>query len=86
MHLRYPAALALTLAFSAAVPAQAKHGPKPRSTPPPAVRAGELYSAKALRQARIILQLKLLELRSEHLERVRRAVERKIPIDELLKT
>lgn len=47
--------------------------------------AGALYSRRALRRARIILQLKLLELRSERLERVRKAVERRIPIDELLK-
>jgi hypothetical protein len=34
-----------------------------------------------LRRAKIILQLKLLELRAEQLDRVRRAVERHIPID-----
>ncbi|HEV3155337.1 MAG TPA: hypothetical protein VGZ02_16120 [Candidatus Baltobacteraceae bacterium] len=86
MNVRYPAALVLTLAFTAGLPAHAaaphsKHAS--RFTSPP--RAGRLYSARALRQARIILQLKLLELRSEHLERVREAIQHRIPVDELLK-
>jgi hypothetical protein len=51
----------------------------------PAVNASDLFSRQALRRTRIILQLKLLELRSERLERVRKAIEKGIPIDELLK-
>lgn len=43
-----------------------------------------LYSRRALRRARIILELKLLELRSERLERVRKAIEKHAAIDELL--
>lgn len=44
-----------------------------------------LFSRHALREARIILQLKLLELRSERLDRVRKAIESREPIDDLLK-
>ncbi len=49
------------------------------------LRAADIYSRRALRRARIILQLKLLELRSERLERVRKAIERHIPVDEIFK-
>lgn len=88
---RYRAALALTLALAASLPAAAntarhRHGRRHLSpsgaTPPVSV----LYSRRALRSAKIILQLKLLELRSEHLERVRKALQKNIPVDELLKT
>jgi len=37
-----------------------------------------LYSARALRRARTILQLRLMELRAERLECVREAIERTI--------
>ena len=88
MNVRYPAVLSLTLAIvcphaiRADAAGKAAHA-KVRPAPPPA--AG-LYSTRALRRAKIILQLKLLELRSEHLERVRRAIERRLPVDEILKT
>jgi hypothetical protein len=54
------------------------------AAPAAAPRLTELYSQRALRHARVILQLKLLELRQERLERVRKAIERRIPVDELL--
>jgi len=85
MDFRYSAALALTLALGSAGPVPAHPHPKPSSRPA-ALDARSLYSIRALRRAKIILQLKLLELRAEHLERVRRAVERRIPVDELLKS
>ena len=88
---RYRAALALTLALTALLPAAAntarrRHGRRHLSPSPVTPAASELYSRRALRRARIILELKLLELRSEHLERVRKALEKHIPIDEILKT
>jgi hypothetical protein len=83
---RYRAVLALTslclLAASANHHRHARHSRHPNLTPPAA--GIEIYSRRALRRARIILQLKLLELREEQLDRVRRAVERGIPIDRLL--
>lgn len=81
---RYRAALALTslLALGAA-PAYSHHRHPARHRPilaaPPA--GIELYSRRALRRAKIILQLRLLELHEEELDRVRRAVERHLPID-----
>ena len=88
MFARYLAALALTLALAASLPAAARvprHGPTRRTVSAP-LSAASLYSARALRRARMILQLKLLELREERLERVRKAIERRVPIDQLLKT
>lgn len=78
---RYRAALALTslLLLAAAPPGHHRH----RHT----ISAGagiELYSQRALRRARIILELKLLELRAEKLEAVRRAVLRHVPVDRWL--
>lgn len=86
---RYLAALALTLALTASLPAAAK-GPghrsaHRRSAPSATVLVEDLYSRRALRRARIIVELKLMELREERLERVRQAIERHVPIDELLK-
>jgi hypothetical protein len=85
---RYRTALALTLALAASLPAAARV-PRHRRVPAPApsapARADVLYSARALRRARTILQLKLLELRSEHLERIRKAIEESTPVEDLLK-
>lgn len=47
--------------------------------------AEDLYSRRALKRARTILELKLMELRAEHLERLRKALEKHLPIDQLLK-
>lgn len=86
----YRAVLALTLAAACtlglAYPAAASGPRKPR---PVSVRAmpspRDLYSPRALRRARIILQLQLLELRAERLERVRKAIERNMPVDRLIR-
>lgn len=45
----------------------------------------QLYSSRARHRAVTILQLKLLELHEEHLDRLRRIILRKLPIDTLLK-
>jgi hypothetical protein len=92
MSPRYRAALALTLALTASLPADArsaahrhagrhKTGPGAAANAP--ISATDLYSRRALRRARIILELKLMELRKEHLERVRKAIEQHVPIDQL---
>jgi hypothetical protein len=82
---RYRAALALTsllLLAAASGHHRHAHAKRPAFAQPPA--GIELYSRRALRRARIILQLKLLDLRLQQLDRVRRAVERHIPVDRLL--
>lgn len=88
MALRYLAAFTLTLALAASLPGSAKRAHrgrhKPQPTPSP-VAADQIYSKRALRQAKIILELKLLELRRERLERVRKAILNHVPIDDLLK-
>jgi hypothetical protein len=75
---RYRAALALTslclLAASAGHHRHPRHAAHPILAPPAA--GIEIYSRRALRRARTILQLKLLELHQLQLDRVRRAIER----------
>lgn len=86
MPLRYLAASFLTLALAVSSPAmRVPHRGHVRPHPAAsAVPASELYSRRALRRARTILELKLLELRRERLERVRRALEHHEPIRDLL--
>lgn len=88
MALRYLAALTLTLALAASLPGSAKREHRGRHRPhpsPPPVAADQIYSKQALRRAKIIVELKLLELRRERLERVRKAILNNVPIDDLLK-
>ncbi len=75
MAFRYRAAFALTsiLLFAAPHAAAARRPAAHHALQPASL---ELYSRRALRRARTILQLKLLELKLERLERVRRAIER----------
>lgn len=81
--LRYRAALLLTslLMTGAVSPAHRRALHRPES-----LRASDIYSTRALRRVRTVLQLKLLELRKARLERVLRAIERGIPVDDILKT
>ena len=79
MTIRYRAALLLTSLLLTAT-AAAPHRRPARAMPP----AADVYSARALRRARIILELKLLELRKAKLERVLRAIRQNIPIDRIL--
>ena len=82
---RYRAALALTSLLSLGAPATAAHHRHPPRYSRPTLAAPsagiELYSRRALRRAKIILQLRLLELHEQELDRVRRAVERHLPIE-----
>jgi len=78
---RYRAVLALTsLCLLAAAPSTRHHHARHSRhlSPTPAPAGIEIYSRRALRRARIILQLKLLELHQLQLDRVRRAVEQQI--------
>ncbi|MBC5799434.1 MAG: hypothetical protein GIX03_03175 [Candidatus Eremiobacteraeota bacterium] len=44
-----------------------------------------LYSARARKRMVAYLKLRLLELREQHLERAAAAIERRLPVSELLK-
>lgn len=91
MTLGYRAGVALTSLVLLAAPAWAAKS-APAHVRPRAERAAidlapsSLYSKRALRRARAILQLELLELREERLERVRRAIERQLPAGCLLQS
>lgn len=72
---RYRAALALTsLLLLAASPGHHRHARNHRIAAAPA--GLEIYSRRALRRARTILQLKLMELHALQLDRIRRSIER----------
>jgi hypothetical protein len=83
MPLRYSVALALTLALTGAAARTSARQPAGLTTQL-VTPAAQIYSRRALRRARIILQLKLLELRRERLERVRKALEHHAPIEQIL--
>jgi len=64
--------------------------PAPRRTPAApslrkAVAASDLYSARARRRVAGYLRMRLLELRKLGLERAADVVERRIPVEELLR-
>ncbi|MHB8146746.1 MAG: hypothetical protein ACYDGM_05700 [Vulcanimicrobiaceae bacterium] len=93
MRIGYRARVAMTsvmIAFGlwgAAPPLHKEHrpGPAPKRAAGRAVADPDgLYSVRALRRARLILQLRLLELRKAHLERVRRAIEAHLPVDRII--
>ena len=50
--------------------------PSPRPSTPP---ASTLFSRRALRNARLLIQLRMLELREERLDCVREAIIRRLP-------
>lgn len=81
MPIRYRIGAALTsLVLAAFPPPSARAAPcKPHG--PTFVSAPLPYSARALRRARRLLELRLLELREERLERVRSVVIRRLPPD-----
>ncbi len=87
---RIASALTSLIILCAATRVSDKHtAPRPRR----ATRAvlgqsidpGELFSRRARRRAVTMLQFELLEMREARLERVRDAIRRHIPIDQILK-
>jgi len=89
MALRYPTLVALTLAVAASLQAAASPRAHRRAAvhpAPPPVAADRIYSKQALRRAKIVIELKLLEFQRERLERVRKAIMKNEPIEQLLKT
>jgi hypothetical protein len=85
MNVRYPAALLLTSLMVASPTAAAGQRPHPHPGPPGAY-GPSLYSPRALRRAKLLLQFRMLELRKARLERVRKAIEDRIPVDDLLRS
>ncbi len=84
MSIRYRIGVAVTsLAIVSAAPAPAAAPCRPPVAACAPAPSG-LYSARALRRARRILQLQLLELRKAELERVRDAIVHRLPPDALL--
>ena len=74
--------IALTSILLAAVPASAPssapaHTAAPRS--PAAISPNELFSRRALRQARILIQMRVFQLRDERLDCIREALRRQLP-------
>ncbi|MDQ2680070.1 MAG: hypothetical protein M3Y21_03485 [Candidatus Eremiobacteraeota bacterium] len=59
--------------------------PANRASSRRSIDPGELFSRRARRRAVTMLQLELLEMRKARLERVRDAIRRHIPIDQILK-
>ncbi len=96
MPIRYPIALAVTSLFLLAAPAwaqpsatQDRHRGRLATPAPARARSAapeQLYSRRALRRARIIVQMRLFELREERLERVERAIERRLPAADILRS
>jgi len=72
------ALLALVLAAAQAPPLLAAESPAPAPTPA-ALLPDQLFSRRALRQARIIIQMRMLQLHDERLECVRAALLRRLP-------
>jgi len=64
------------------LPAAAHHAPAGGNTRAPA--SAELFSLRARRRFAAYLRMRLLELREEGLDRAAAAVERSIPVQELL--
>lgn len=71
------------LATAALAPLAAVSHPATNPTPPPAVAPEALFSRGAMRRARILLQLRLLQLREERLGCLRSILIRRLPPEAL---
>jgi hypothetical protein len=83
MNVFYPwLATVATLTLALASPSPQEH---PLRQPAPAANGeespGALFSQKALRRARLLIQMRMLELRAERLECVRESIIRRLPPD-----
>jgi hypothetical protein len=55
--------------------------PAPNVTPAATSAADAIFSRRALRRARLLIQMRMLQLRDERLECIRRAILRRLPPD-----
>jgi hypothetical protein len=67
--------------FTAVAPLPREKGTPAPSATPRASSADALFSRRAMRNARLLIQMRLLELREERLECVRAAILRRLPAD-----
>jgi hypothetical protein len=73
------ALLSVLLGGAAAAPLPSP-APRPTTSPSPAaVSPDQLFSRRALRRARLLIQMRLLQLHDERLECVRQALLRRLP-------
>jgi hypothetical protein len=86
MHVLMRAAPALLLAILLMAPASASTKAAPGRRPSHHAPAPtlDMYSVRARRRAATILQLELLEMRKAHLERVRKVIQKRLPLDVLV--
>lgn len=70
------AALLATAPAIAATPAPARPTASPSTAP---LTPEEVFSRRALRRARLLLQMRMLQLRDERLECIREALRRQLP-------
>jgi len=77
---RYLATMLLTSLLSAPAPAATKKAHPSRAAAIPAANAS-LYSKRALRRAKLLLEMQMLELKKARLDRVRDAIRRNLPPD-----
>jgi hypothetical protein len=73
--------LVLLWLFTAVAPLPREKGSPAPSASPRAASADELFSRRAMRDARLLIQMRLLELREQRLECVRAAILRRLPAD-----
>ncbi|MDQ6929641.1 MAG: hypothetical protein M3126_03105 [Candidatus Eremiobacteraeota bacterium] len=87
MHvsMRAGSALLTAILLGAAASASTKGAGRRFSATTAPVRSLEMYSLRARRRAALILQMELLELRKARLERVREVIQKRLPIDFLLR-
>ena len=70
--------ISMLLALSG--PPQAAATAAPAASPsPPALSPDELYSRRALRRARLLIQMRMMQLRDERLECIREALLERLP-------
>lgn len=73
-------ALSLLILLGASAPALTKHSARHARQISRVSPALDVYSRRALRRVKTILQLKLLELHEERLDRARRVIEKQLPL------
>jgi len=75
--------MALVFGILACSPASASGKPSSHHRAAPQAAGMDLFSRRARRRVATILQLRLLELRKERLDAIRRVIERRLSIDRL---
>ncbi|HEY1883443.1 MAG TPA: hypothetical protein VGG51_10435 [Candidatus Cybelea sp.] len=74
MHL-----VALSVLVGLASPASGGAGRPPAHASPEPLSADALFSRRALRRARLLIQMRVMQLRDERLECIRAVLERRLP-------